>query len=106
MCKYIVPEGYPKTKFAGHPIKINEKEISKLGVKLYYASVTQKNNKIYMTSSRSLGLVAEGDSIYKAERLCEKATNYVEGKVYHRRDIGTRELIEKRIEHMNSLRKE
>lgn len=42
VCKYIVPEGYPKTKFAGHPIKINEKEISKLGVKLYYASVTQK----------------------------------------------------------------
>ena len=39
----------------------------------------------------------------EAEKIAEEATSKVKGKVFHRKDIGTKELIEKRIEHVGKL---
>ena len=39
----------------------------------------------------------------KAEKLAEESAKAVKGKVFHREDIGTKELIEKRIKHMKEL---
>ncbi|MDI9617847.1 phosphoribosylamine--glycine ligase [Methanothermobacter sp.] len=104
VCKYLVPEGYPDKGVAGSEIKIEEDKIEDMGVITYYASVNQENSAIYTSSSRALALVALAEDIYSAEELCESATGYVKGRLYHRRDIGTRELIEKRVKHMEDLR--
>jgi len=104
VCKYIVPQGYPETKVAGEKIQVNEKEIEKAGALVYYAAVNQENKSIYTSSSRALALVGRGDNIQEAEEICEEATRYVAGDLYHRKDVGTAALLQKRIDHMNQLR--
>lgn len=106
VCKYIVPEGYPLTnKGANKLLKINENKIKDEGALIYYAAVNQINNDIVTSSSRALALVATDDNIENAEKICEESTKFVEGEVYHRRDVGTSELIEKRIQHIQSIQK-
>lgn len=105
VCKYIVPNGYPETGKAGQIIDVNENKINGEGALVYYAAVNQKDDKIYTSASRALGLVGIGDSISEAEKICETVTKHVNGDVYHRKDVGTAELIQKRIEHMNEINK-
>lgn len=104
VCKYIVPKGYPNKGEAGKPLEIDEKMIKDEGADIYYASVNEKNGKIYTTASRAVALVALAEDIYTAEQTCENATKFVKGDVYHRRDIGTKELIQKRIEHIKQIK--
>lgn len=105
VCKYVVPEGYGMKSVTDQPIHVNENGISKEGAILFYASVNKKDDKIYTTSSRSLAVVGIGKNIEEAERICERGLRHVKGEhIFIRHDIGTRELIEKRIEHMKKLR--
>jgi phosphoribosylamine--glycine ligase len=56
------------------------------------------------TSSRSLAVVGISDSIDNAEKICEEALSYIKGDhIFIRHDIGTKEIIEKRIKHMARL---
>lgn len=104
VCKYIVPDGYPDTKYAGETIEVDEKRINDLGAKVFYASVSEENGEIKLSGSRALGIVAQGKTIDEAEKIAEKACSYVKGNVYHRKDVGTGKLIEKRVKHMNEIR--
>jgi phosphoribosylamine--glycine ligase len=104
VCKYIVPDGYPETKYANETIEIDEEKINSLGGKVFYAAVNQKEDeKVYTSSSRALGIVGIADSIKESEIIAEEACQYVKGTLYHRKDIGTEELIQKRIDHMNEI---
>jgi len=104
VCKYIVPRGYPETGKSEQIINVNESKINQEGALVYYAAVNQKNGKIFTSQSRALALVGIGDTLKEAEEICENATKHVKGDVYHRRDIGTANLIEKRIKHMTKIR--
>ena len=104
VCKYIVPDKYPNTPHAGEIIEVDEESIDRAGAKVFYAAVSQGDRGIELSSSRALGIVAGADTIEEAEKIAEKACEYIKGNVYHRRDVGTRQLVEKRIEHMNELR--
>jgi phosphoribosylamine--glycine ligase len=104
VCKYIVPMGYGVQSLVGEKVEVNEQKIEKSGAKIFYASVNQKNDQIYTTSSRSLAVVGIDDSIFDAEKIAEAALSHVKGKVFMRHDIGKKELIEKRVKHMKELR--
>ncbi len=104
VCKYIVPMGYGVESLVGEKVEVNEQKIEKSGAEIFYASVNQKNDQIYTTSSRSLAVVGIDESIFDAEKIAEAALSHVKGKVFMRHDIGKKELIEKRIRHMNELR--
>jgi phosphoribosylamine--glycine ligase len=106
VCKYIVPMGYGVESLIGEKVDVDEKQIQENGAELFYASVNQKNHDIYTTSSRSLAVVGINTNIFEAEKIVEHALSHVKGKVFMRHDIGKKELIEKRIKHMNELRKE
>ncbi|KZX16326.1 phosphoribosylamine--glycine ligase [Methanobrevibacter filiformis] len=93
VCKYIVPAGYPETKYADELIKVDEEKINALGAKVFYAAVKQKDDGVYTTSSRALGIVGTGDTIESSEKIAEDACKFVSGNVYHRRDIGTDKLL-------------
>lgn len=103
VCKYIVPDGYPETEHAGEIVEVDEKAIEDLGAKVFYAAVSKEDDGIHLSGSRALGIVASGDTIEEAEAIAEKACKYVKGNVYHRRDVGTAELVEKRVKHMNEI---
>jgi phosphoribosylamine--glycine ligase len=105
VCKYVVPEGYGIKSMIGKKVLVNENEINTIGSRLFYASVNKENDFVTTTSSRSLAVVGISDKIQNAENICEKALNHIKGDhIFIRHDIGTPELIQKRINHMNELR--
>jgi len=101
VCKYVVPEGYPENPVRGERIEVSQ--IPK--AKMYYASVDQKPDGLYMSGSRAIAFVGISENFEEAERIAESAITSVKGSVFHRSDIGTKELIEKRIRHMEMVRR-
>ena len=107
VCKYVVPEGYGVKSMAGEPLFVNEEAIQKTGAKLFYASVNKKENHIVTGSSRSLAVVGIHDEVAEAEKTCEQALTYIKGDhLFIRHDIGTAQLLEKRIQHVKEIREE
>ena len=105
VCKYVVPEGYGVKSMVGKKIMVDEQSIMNVGAQLFYASVDKKNSDIVTSSSRSLAVVGIADELSDAEQICEQALSYVKGDhIFIRHDIGTPDLINKRIEHMNTIR--
>ena len=100
VCKYVVPNGYPD-----NPLKNEKIEIAKNNgnARIYYASVEQRPDGLYMTGSRAIGFLGIGDNLEEAEKIAEEGANSVKGKVFHRKDIGTKALIEKKVAHVKSF---
>ena len=74
--------------------------------KIYYGSLEKRDDELYTTTSRAIAFVGIDYDIEKAEVIAEDAVSSVKGQVFHRIDIGSRELIEKRVKHMGELRGE
>ena len=89
--------------YAGELIEVDEKAIEEMGAKVFYAAVSQEDDGIHLSGSRALGIVASGESIDEAEKVAENACEFVKGNVYHRRDVGTKKLVNKRVEHMKEI---
>ena len=102
VCKYAVPEGYPDSPVKGKPIYINS-NAENLG-EFFHASVDLKNNKLIQLGSRTIAAVGVADTISEAEKIAEKKINCVKGPLFHRSDIGTSKIIQKRIKHMDQIR--
>ncbi len=106
VCKYIVPRGYGLP--ADHPdagstsSKIEVSDIK--NAKLYYSSVDKREDGLYMTTSRAIGIVGIADDLDSAEKVAEGAISSIKGSIDHRPDIGTKALINKRIQHMKEIR--
>ncbi|MFX1378699.1 MAG: phosphoribosylamine--glycine ligase [Promethearchaeota archaeon] len=103
VCKYLAPEGYPVNPKRDEQVKINKEELDKSGAKYYYASVYREGGKIFTTTSRAMGILGIANSLEQAEKIAEAGVNCIEGKLFHRKDVGTQKLLQKRIDHMNSL---
>jgi phosphoribosylamine--glycine ligase len=100
VCKYIVPKGYPDSPKADEEISTGN-----IGdAHLYYANVSERNDKLYTQTSRTLAFVGMADTLLEAESIAESASSSVKGSVFYRRDIGTEEVLKKRISHMKELR--
>ncbi len=103
VCKYLVPEGYPVKPIAHSEIKIDEAEIKKLGAKLYFASVSEEEGKIFTSTSRAIAVLGIADTLDEAEKIAEKGTAFIHGTLFHRTDIGTQKVLNRRINHMNKI---
>jgi phosphoribosylamine--glycine ligase len=107
VCKYVVPKGYGVNPAPPANISIDEEAIKREGATLYYAAVNEENGEIYTTTSRSVAVVGVAESIAEAEAIAERAIGYIKGEhIYHRRDIGKRELIEAKLARLKALRGE
>ena len=106
VCKYIVPKGYglpadhPDAESTSSKIEVSDTE----DVKVYYSSVDQREDGLYMTASRAIGIVGIADTLDRAEKMAEDAIASIKGPIDHRPDIGTKTLINKRIQHMKEIR--
>ncbi|MFB6110712.1 MAG: phosphoribosylamine--glycine ligase [Halodesulfurarchaeum sp.] len=102
VCKYAVPAGYPTDPTAGTKVTIDGAAAG--NADLFYASVDEREDGLYTTTSRSFAVLGRGETIAEAERRAETALDDV-GEGFHvRHDIGTEELIRARIDHMSELR--
>ncbi|MBU1964526.1 MAG: phosphoribosylamine--glycine ligase [Proteobacteria bacterium] len=108
VCKYIVPKGYGLPE--DHPDASSGSSLIVIGdvqtARLYYSSIEQRSDGLYMTPSRAIGVVGIADDLPEAERIAERAVAGIHGPVDHRPDIGTEPLIRKRVQHMKELKAE
>lgn len=100
VCKYAVPAGYPDNPVKDSIVEIGDMKESLL----FYSSVYEKDNKIYTTGSRALAVLGIADTIMDAEKKAQSGLACLKGALHSRRDIGTDDLISKRIQHMKELR--
>lgn len=105
VCKYLVPKAYKRDKFQD---SIGAKiEVGKIGrAKIHFASVDDRGDGIYTTTSRSIAVTGIGETLAKAERIAERGIGGIRGPLFYRPDIGTAKLIKQRVEHMKRLRGE
>ena len=101
VCKYAVPEGYPDDPVKGESIDLSNIENTD---SLFYASVDVHNGKLIEAGSRTIAVVGLAESISAAEQLAEKEVSAVSGPLFHRSDIGTDALVQKRVDQMEALR--
>lgn len=101
VCKYAVPNGYPD-----EPIKNQTIDVTAVTDPdhLYLASVDQTENGLIETGSRTAAFVGIAPTIAEAEKIAETEIQKITGPLFHREDIGTRDLINKRINIMKELR--
>jgi len=116
VCKYIVPEGYPVNSKAGEKIDLSALSLNPTAVpdpdpgsssdqtRMYYGSVDKRDDGLYLSTSRALGFVGIHEDIVEAEKLAASALDSVKGPVFYRKDVGTQELIQKRVDMMKELR--
>ncbi|KFZ44856.1 phosphoribosylamine--glycine ligase [Smithella sp. SC_K08D17] len=108
VCKYVVPKGYGLP--ADHPDAASSKariEVGNVGkARLYYSSVDKKEDGLYLSASRAIGIVGIAGDLAEARKIAEEGVKAVKGPVAYREDIGTEALIQKRIDHMKKIRKD
>ena len=103
VCKYIVPKGYGVSSLADVPLGIDEGVVSRSGAIMFYASVNEREGRVFTTSSRSVAFVGCGPTIAEAEAKAEAALSSVSGEYDARHDIGKPETIERKVNHMRQV---
>ena len=102
VCKYAVPFGYPET--LGANIRIDISDV-KNKAQLYFAAVNTIDGELYASKARALAVVAIAPTIAEAEKIAEDEINRIHGQLFHREDIGKADLINRRVQMMQALRK-
>ncbi|XVH31455.1 phosphoribosylamine--glycine ligase [Haloferacaceae archaeon DSL9] len=122
VCKYAVPAGYPDDPDSGARIEVDEAGVDRAiagstarssaadprggagDALLFYASVDERDDGLYTTTSRSFAVVGLADSISAAEELAESALAAAGDGLRIRHDIGTDALVQRRIDHVDTIR--
>ncbi|WP_436902821.1 phosphoribosylamine--glycine ligase [Halovenus halobia] len=114
VCKYAVPDGYPTDPKAGAKVTIDDNDVAQVADEhgngdalLYYASVDERDDGIYTTTSRSFAVVGVAETITDAEAIADAAIREAgEEGLRVRHDIGKPDIVQQRIDHMAELRGE
>ena len=100
----LVPPGYGERAVPGGILTVDAGAIEAAGVHLLYGSVDAAGpGKVRLSTSRGLALVGEASAIHEAGARVEAALAFVQGQYYVRHDIGTKEDLARRWEHMRKL---
>ncbi len=106
VCRYVVPKGYGLPADHVDAAAKARIEVGDVGdARLYYSSVDKRDDGLYLSASRAVGIVGIADTLAAARRIAEAGVRAVKGPVAYRADIGTDELIQKRIDHMKKVRR-
>lgn len=100
--KYLVPPGYGTDPVPGN-LTVNLTGLPE-HLKIYYSSVNGSLTDVQMTKSRCLAIIGEGESIEEASDTVERNLWRVGGKFKMRHDIGTSEMLQKKIEAVKNLK--
>ncbi len=102
VCKYAVPAGYPTDPEAGARIDVDEDSVGE-GL-LFYASVDERPDGLYTTTSRAFAVVGRGETVADAETKAADGLAAMGEGLRARHDVGTAALVERRIDHARELR--
>ena len=110
VCVYVVPKGYPDQALAetDKQMTLDKKVFNLPGLDICFASVDfiSENENEYvlnLTSSRAIAFTSTGLTITEAREKALHAINFVSGNISFRTDIGSQELIQAKIDLVNSF---
>ena len=98
VCKYVVPVGYPNKPEKNFEVFCDQNDRS-----LFLASVMLKDQKLIACGSRTAAVVGKNKDVFQAELFAEAGIANISGNLFHRKDIGTKKLIDSRIKRMKEL---
>ena len=98
VCKYVVPVGYPNKPEKNFEVFCDQNDRS-----LFLASVMLKDQKLIACGSRTAAVVGKNKDVFQAELFAEAGIANISGNLFHRKDIGTKKLIDTRIKRMKEL---
>ncbi|MGI0130998.1 MAG: phosphoribosylamine--glycine ligase [Thermoplasmata archaeon] len=102
--KYLVPRGYGDRPQPGGRLELDTTAIEAQGVHVFYGSVESTGpGAVRLGQSRGVALVGEASAIHEAGTRVEAALHHVRGEYYVRHDIGTKEDLARRVEHLRNL---
>ncbi|MBA3660118.1 MAG: phosphoribosylamine--glycine ligase [Gammaproteobacteria bacterium] len=100
VCKYLVPQGYPdqpqQPRF--------QPPLSFHNTSLFLAGINETSDGLFATGARTAAFVGRGKTITEAHLAAEEALRQMQGAFYYREDIGSPQLIEKKMRAMAQLR--
>jgi len=83
--------------------KLGEKYGAK--IRVYPGSMELRNGETYALKSRAVGVVGIGDTIQRAREISLEGIGAIKGgSLWYRRDVASREHVQKSIDHMKRLR--
>jgi phosphoribosylamine---glycine ligase len=102
--KYLCANGYPTAPEKGAPItapgKWNTNE-----AKTFFAGITvSSENTLLLSGGRAIGILGIGANLAEANENCEAMISQFEGPLFYRKDIGTAELVQKRIDDVENIK--
>lgn len=103
ICKYVVPQGYPERKdklqFSVDNSNLND-------VEFYYSGIERRQDEsLWTTGSRAFGLVSLDSTLQGAYDKIENSISKLDLQGFrYRKDIGSRESIDAKIERMRRIR--
>lgn len=75
-------------------------------IRVYPAAVELRNGETYALKSRAVGVVGVGENIETARQISLEGIKAIKGgALWHRKDIASKQHIEKSIRHMEELRR-
>lgn len=95
--KYLCAKGYPTDPQKGVVLDLpqdwdNEKS------KVFFSGIKEEENKFILCGGRAIGVLGIGKDLEEANKNCEaKIREFSLKNLFYRSDIGTKKLIEKRI---------
>lgn len=98
VCKYAVPTGYPNKPAKGFVIDCKIEDLD-----VYLASVKSVGGQVVACGSRAVAVIGKNKDVFVAEKFVERKISSVGGDLYHRKDIGTKELISRRVGRMEKI---
>lgn len=94
VCKYAVPNGYPE-----QPVKNKKINITKVKnpEAVFLAAVDECDSELIATGSRTVAVLGMADNLQLAEQQAQGDIEKIEGDLFYRKDIGTQQLIDQRM---------
>ena len=101
--KYLCPKGYPENPVKNEAISIAADLTETEKSQIFFASVFEKDGEIWLGGSRGIGVLGKGKDIFDAEKNAESIISKISGPLFRRTDIGTREFVQKKMAHWQSI---
>lgn len=98
VCKYAVPRGYPNKPAKGFVVDCKIEDLD-----VYLASVKSSDGQVVACGSRTAAAIGKDKNVFVAEKFAERKISSIGGDLFHRKDIGTKELISRRIDRMEKI---
>lgn len=105
VCKYIVPKEYPRKLNLNLDVSLNKSAIQQIeNLNYYYSCGIGEKGNLNVETERGIAFIAKAPTIEEANEKVEKAISLVDGEFHYRKDIGTRDLIDSKINNIKRLR--